>query len=223
MKFPFKRKPKFISRKCLYSAAVKRRLKLMVDTSEHFSPCRSALLNDAQKACIRVIDQRNLAHAARILSLRADHSIIAPARYSTTQIYRRKRMRAVKRALARYSHLYVLYKAKLALQNTIGIINRAQGKNFGDHGHQFRRLYVDLFINKTQVEFQLDSGADANLISKDILDNIYPNWKNQPHAGDITLNSASENKIKVIETRWLPASLTKEATKLHKFVIVKHK
>ena len=50
VKFPFKRKPKFISRKCLYSAAVKRRLKLMVDASEHFSPCRSALLNDAQKA-----------------------------------------------------------------------------------------------------------------------------------------------------------------------------
>ena len=187
-------------------------------------------LNAAQQACIQLSDERNaqftLSSAPVSVKQIRKHDMakLEMPRFSTTLARRRKKARAAKRALARFSTLYLLCKHKAVFASTIGTVNNAKGENFGSKKVTFKRIYVDIQIEGVKTEFQLDSGADASLVSRNILDSICPNWAQMKDAGKIQLNSASNTPIDIVATRWLNVSLTpdKHEAKPHKFVVVKH-
>ena len=99
---------------------------------------------------------------------------------------------------------------------------REVGLNYDHSQFRFRRLYVDAYFNGVKLEAQLDSGADTNLISLDIINAICPEWRQLKSAGRLSLTSASSDPITVKATRWINLKLSEKDThsRLHKFAIV---
>ena len=143
----FKRKTK------TYSSLARQRLRVAVDNTTRFRPNTDTALNASQRACISLIDKRNDAHDGKLPLTAAVHAVSKVrafnkgiASYSTTTARRRKRARAVKRALRRYTHLYLLCKHREVFTSHIGTINAARGENFGSKQANFKRIYVDISL-----------------------------------------------------------------------------
>ena len=211
-----------------FSRLAKKRLKNPLRKIAKFHPNAETGLNMSQRACIDLLDQRNAQQAAparaQAMSVVRRKGEWKPPSYSTTLAHRIKRKRAVKKAAARYSDLFLVCKHREVFTSKLGTINSAKGDNFGSKHVNFKRIYVDIILNGATTEFQLDSGADASIISKNVLDAMCPSWQSLPDAGKIKLNSASNTPINIISTKWLNVSLTTDLheSKAHKFVIVKH-
>jgi hypothetical protein len=69
------------------------------------------------------------------------------------------------------------------------------------------KFFMPIIANKTETDIFVDSGADCCLISKNIADRYYPDWKNKYRsAGQIEIRSHSKHSLQVIATRHLPMS-----------------
>ena len=194
--------------------------------SKKYSPCTASYFTPHQQACVDLADRRNARHS----TVFGPAAKVQLARYSSpsfktrpTRVKRKKATTKGVRSASRYVALYGIYASKKLVKSQLGLIHEVTASNnYGSSSFSFRRLYLDVYIEGSQTEFQLDSGADTSIISRDVLDTICPDWSQAPCAGPISLKSASQNKMNVVGTRWLNIGLVPDVREAipHKFVIV---
>jgi len=201
------------------STLIKRRLRTPQEES-NYKPCTSQNLSAGMERCKQLADHKNAASIFYVSHHQNSHKqILKQPSYATMQRKLKRQKLRFFRAKRRFPHLYAIFHSKQHLYTTSGLVRRV---NFGSKGFEFKRLYFPLFINGNETEAQLDSGADCNLISHNILQVLLPKWDHYKFAGHIRLTSVNDDCIRTLTTRWLPMSLSlTDKPKLHKVVIIR--
>jgi len=79
-----------------------------------------------------------------------------------------------------------------------------QYPDFGTSKHQLGKLMLEVRIEDSMpLEGLLDTGAQASMISRDLLEKYVPKWRRLPDAGKIVMKSITQHKIEVEAAKWV--------------------
>ena len=80
--------------------------------------------------------------------------------------------------------------------------------DYPEEGFKKLRGYIDVEIQNHRYSAFLDPGSDVSLISVNLIQHQWPNWKEEaPHAGDIEVNCFNQQAIPKTDARWLKLRL----------------
>ena len=65
---------------------------------------------------------------------------------------------------------------------------------------------VNVFSGNNRAQAMIDTAADVCLVSRDVVEDLYPKWIFLPNAGEIKIKSYSEHRIPVIASKYIPIS-----------------
>ena len=95
--------------------------------------------------------------------------------------------------------------------------------NYDDPNFKPSRLYLPVRLEKGTSLALIDSGADVNVISENLINKLVPDWKLLDNAGVITVKSHTKNKLPVNAAKWMNLKLNGIKPLNTKFIITKDK
>ena len=86
----------------------------------------------------------------------------------------------------------------------VNALNKRQLQDYPGESYNQIRGYAEVEIQNHRYLGFLDPGSDVSLISRNLLDHIWPEWRKEaPKAGDVAVTAYNDTKIPVTDTRWL--------------------